>query len=286
LLAQAYALEAANFQQHGPRNLARAEQLARKALTLNPQSFEAKVSLGSVYGEQGKIAESVPLLRQAVTLAPNSTTSWKFLGYIYHYAGLTDLAEAAFRRGRDLDPTPAQAYWMHGRMLLYQGKPHEAAEEVRRALERYPGHYKLSALLGYFLYYEGKPEESRRAIDNAIQLGGTHADEEPLVISSMLYASLGQRDRIDPRFFKFKPEETVDGDTAEWVGSVYALLGEKQPALVWLRRSLQVGNHNYPWYQRDKNWDKIRSDPEFQSIMQEVERHWTEYKRLFGEAAS
>ena len=286
LLAQAYALEAANFQQHGPRNLARAEQLARKALTLNPQSFEAKVSLGSVYGEQGKIAESVPLLRQAVTLAPNSTTSWKFLGYIYHYAGLTDLAEAAFRRGRDLDPTPAQAYWMHGRMLLYQGKPHEAAEEVRRALERYPGHYKLSALLGYFLYYEGKPEESRRAIDNAIQLGGTHADEEPLVISSMLYASLGQRDRIDPRFFKFKPEETVDGDTAEWVGSVYALLGEKQPALVWLRRSVQVGNHNYPWYQRDKNWDKIRSDPEFQSIMQEVERHWTEYKRLFGEAAS
>jgi hypothetical protein len=37
LLAQIYALEAANFQKDGPRNLARAEQLARKAvaLTLN-----------------------------------------------------------------------------------------------------------------------------------------------------------------------------------------------------------------------------------------------------------
>ena len=31
----------------------------------------------------------------------------------------------------------------------------------------------------------------------------------------MLHASLGQRDRIDPRVFNIKPEETVDGDTAE-----------------------------------------------------------------------
>jgi eukaryotic-like serine/threonine-protein kinase len=284
LLAQIYALEAANFLENGPRNLARAEQLARKAVALNPESFDADLALGVVYGEQGKIADSLPLLRQAVKLAPNSTASWKFLGYIYHYAGLTDLAEAAFRRGRDLDPTPAQAYWMHGRMLLYQGKPHEAAEEVRRALDRYPGHYKLSALLGYFLYYEGKPEEAEQAVNRALQLGGTHADEEPMIISAILHASLGQRDRIDPRIFRFKPEETVDGDTAEWIGSLHALLGEKPQALVWLRRTLQVGNHNYPWFQRDKNWDKLRSDPEFQSLMHEAQQHWNQYTKLFGDS--
>jgi TolB-like protein/predicted Ser/Thr protein kinase len=283
LLAQIYALEAANFQENGPRNLARAEQLARKAVALNPESYDADEALGVVYGEQGRIADSIPLLRHAVKLAPNSTASWKFLGYIYHYAGLTDLAEAAFRRGRDLDPTPAQAYWMHGRMLLYQGKPHEAAEEVRRALDRYPGHYKLSALLGYFLYYEGKPEEAEQALDRALQLGAKQADEEPMIISGMLHASLGQRDRIDLRVLAFKPEETVDGDTAEWVGSVYALLGEKQKALAWLRRALQVGNHNYPWFQRDKNWDKLRSDPEFQGLMQEAQQHWKQYTKLFGD---
>ena len=60
-----------------------------------------------------------------------------------------------------------------------------------------------------------KPEETERALNRALQLGGTHADEEPMIISAMLHASLGQRDRIDPRVFHFKPEETVDGDTAE-----------------------------------------------------------------------
>ena len=283
LLAQIYALEAANFQENGPRNLARAEQLARKAVALNPESFDADMALGVVYGEQGRIADSLPLLRQAVKLAPNSTASWKFLGYIYHYAGLTDLAEAAFRRGRDLDPTPAQAYWMHGRMLLYQGKPHEAAEEVRRALDRYPGHYKLSALLGYFLYYEGKPEEAEQALNRALHLGGTQADEEPMIISAMLHASLGQRDRIDSRVFRFKPEETVDGDTAEWIGSLHALLGEKQQALVWLRRALQVGNHNYPWFQRDKNWDRLSLRPLISKSHGGTQQHWNQYTKLFAD---
>jgi hypothetical protein len=59
-------------------------------------------------------------------------------------------------------------------------------------------------------------------------------------------------------------------------------LGEKQPALAWLRRSVQLGNHNYPWYQRDKNWDKLRADPEFQKILREVEGYWTTYRQQFA----
>jgi eukaryotic-like serine/threonine-protein kinase len=98
----------------------------------------------------------------------------------------------------------------------------------------------------------------------------------------MLHASRGARDRIDPRILRYKPEEVVDGDLAEWIGSVYALLGEKQPALAWLKRAVQVGDHNFPWFQRDKNWDKLRGDPEFQRIMLEVEGHWKHYNELFG----
>src|ERR1700674_3355857 len=71
-LAQAYSLEAANFLEHGARNLALAEQAARKAIALNPHSFEANVALGAVYGEQGKIADSLPMLREAVALAAHS----------------------------------------------------------------------------------------------------------------------------------------------------------------------------------------------------------------------
>lgn len=75
----------------------------------------------------------------------------------------------------------------------------------------------------------------------------------------------------------YKPEEIVDGDLAEWIGAVYALLGEKEPALACLRQAVRRGNHNYPWYRRDKNWDKLRGDPAFRRIMSEVQGYWKHY---------
>jgi tetratricopeptide (TPR) repeat protein len=215
-------------------------------------------------------------------LAPNSIWAWKQLGYSYHYAGLIDLAEAAFRRGRDLDPTLPQGYWMHGRMLLYQGKADDAEVEVRQALTRFPDQFKLLTFLGDFLYYQGKSEEAERVLNRAAQLRGPHGEEETSVISAFVYASRGQRDRIDPSIFRYKPEEVVDGDLAEWIGSVYALLGDKQPALAWLRRAVQLGNHNFPWFQRDKNWDKLRGDTDYQRIILEVNGYWKHYNELFS----
>jgi eukaryotic-like serine/threonine-protein kinase len=286
LLAQSYSLEATNFQENGAQNLALAEQAARKAVALGPHSFDAIMALGAVYGEQGKHAESLRLLREAATLAPNAALIWKHLGYIYHYAGLTDLAEAAWSRGRDLDPAAPQVYWMHGRMLIYQGKAREAEEEMRRGLELYPDQFKLLTFIGDSLYYQGRTDEAIPVLDRAMHVTTRGDDEEPMVISGIVHASRGERDKIDPRIFRYKPEDIVDGDLAEWVGAVHALLGEKDLALACLRQAVRNGNHNYPWFQRDKNWDKLRGDPEFQRIMSEVEGHWKSYTALFGQTTT
>jgi serine/threonine protein kinase/tetratricopeptide (TPR) repeat protein len=283
LLGQAYSLEATNFQENGARNLSLAEQAARKAIALNPRSFEANLALGVVLGEKGENADSLPMLREASMLAPNSSLVWKHLGYVYHYAGLTDLAEAAFRRGRDLDPVLPQAYWMHGRMLLYQGKANEAEQEVRRALERFPNQFKLMMFLGYFLYQQGKSDEGMQALDRSLEISRDSSDEEPIVLAAILHASRGERDKIDPRIIKLKPEEIVDGDLAEWVGAMYAQLSDKEKALACLKQAVRRGNHNYPWFQRDKSWDPVRSEPEFGRILSEVEAYWKHYTELFGQ---
>ena len=281
LLAQVHSYEAANFQENGARNLALAEQAARKAVALNPHSFDANLALGGVFGEQGKNADSIRILREAVALAPNSLPALEYLGYAYHYAGLLDMAEAAFRHSLDLNPSPPRIYWMHGRMLLYLGKAHEAEEEARRGLARHPDQFKLMSFLGDFLYYQGKMDEAERETKRAVELAGTGSDPEPSILLAFVQASRGQRDQIDPSFSD-KPEDVVDGDLAEWIGAVYALLGDKRPALAWLRRTVQLGNHNYPWFQRDKNWDKLRGDPEFQEIMREVEAYWRQYQQQFA----
>jgi Flp pilus assembly protein TadD len=286
LLAQAYSLEATNFQENGTQNLALAEQSARKAMELDPHSFEATMALGAIYGEEGNLADSLRLLRQAATLAPNAPLIWKHLGYIYHYAGLTDLAESAWgRRPRSRSAAP-QVYWMHGRMLIYQGKAREAEEEIRRGLELFPNQFKLLTFVGASLYYQGRTEEAMQALDRAVEVTSRGDDEEPMVIGGIVHASRGERDKIDPRIFQYKPEDIVDGDLAEWLGAVHALLGEKDLALAFLRQAVRRGNHNFPWFQRDKNWDKLRADTEFQRIMSEVEGYWKHYTELFGKPMS
>ncbi|HEY1262198.1 MAG TPA: tetratricopeptide repeat protein, partial [Terriglobales bacterium] len=282
LLASLYSMESANVTANNAQNLARAEESARRALEIDPNSTPGLVALGSVLTESGRLEEAVRTLRKAIAGAPNADSAWDILGYAYHYMGLLDQAEAAFHRSIELNPTTVRIYWMHARIHLYQGRAAEAEQEMRRVLESNPNQFKALAYLGEFLYYQNRPEEAEPVLARAAELGRGSGDEAPRLLAAFLYASLGQREKIDPEVFRFHPEQVVDGDFAYWLAGVYAMLGERDQAISWLRRGVTLGNHNYPWFQRDKNFDKLRSDPEYQKIMDDVRRRWQEYEKQFG----
>jgi len=284
LLAFLYAIESADVQENGAQNLARGEKAARRAVELNPNSLEGLTALGGVLSEQGRNIESISKLRQAVALAPNSESVWDQIGYVYHYAGLDDLAEKAYRRSAELNPSTTRIHWMHGRMLMYVGRVQEAEQEMRRALAENPNQFKALAFLGKFLYYQGKLDEAEPVLKRAVELSGNSGDLSPQMMAAFLYASRGQRDKIDQRILRAHPHDVIDGDFAYWTGGIYALLGDRAQALVWLRRAVELGNHNYPWFQRDKNYDNLRSNPEYQRVMEEVRLHWETYKQTFGVA--
>jgi len=46
--------------------------------------------------------------------------------------------------------------------------------------------------------------------------------------------------------------------------------GERDQALKWLRRAIELGNENRPWFERDKNWDSLRDDQEHQRILNSI----------------
>jgi serine/threonine-protein kinase len=76
----------------------------------------------------------------------------------------------------------------------------------------------------------------------------------------------------------------IDGDAAYWLAGIYALLGDRQHSLVWLKRTVEVGDMNYPWFARDKNFNRLRSDPEYQTIMAGIRQRWESYKKEFDAA--
>ncbi len=284
LLGYIHLLQAANVAENGAENLALGEKAARRSLELKPDSLEGLNSLGAILSEAGRNTESIRTLRQALTLAPNSDAVWDDLGYVYHYSGLDDAAEKAYRRSAELNPTTTRIHWMHARMLLYVGRAPEAEQEVRQALAENPNQFKAMAFLGEFLYYQGKLDEAEPVLKRAEELSRGNGDNSAQIMAAFLYASKGEREKVDPEILKAQPKEVTDGDLAYWTGGIHALLGDREEALTWLRRAVEVGNHNYPWFQRDKNWDKLRGDAEYKRIMEEVQRRWQEYRQAFGEA--
>ncbi len=282
LMASVYCIEAANIQENNAQNLSLGEQAARKALEIDPNSAMGMVALGSALAESGRNVEAAKILLKATTIAPNADLAWDMLGYVYHYMGLLEESEDAFHRSIELNPTTVRIYWMHARVHLYEGKTAEAERNMRQVLSTNPDQFKALAYLGEFLYYEGKDAEAEKALSRAVELGKGSGDDAPVLLAAFLYASQGRRDKIAPRVLSVRPEQIIDGDYAYWTGGIYALLGDRDAALTWLRRAVALGNHNYPWFQRDKNYNSLRNDPQYQQIMQEVKGYADGYRKEFG----
>jgi eukaryotic-like serine/threonine-protein kinase len=281
VLAQLYAFEGANSVEGGAELLKKGEAAAQQALKINPQSAEGLIALGGIYGELGREADAIRTLRRALVLAPNSDQGWGVSGYSYYYAGLNNLAERAYEHLIQMNPTALQPHWMHARMLLYQGRTQEAEQEMRQVLVSHPDQFKLLTQLGEFLYYEGKLDEAAQTLDRAVQLEAGSSDEGAIFEDAMVSAARREPQKINPRLLRYRPQQITDGDYAYFLGGMYALLGNREQALVWLKRTVELGDVNYEWFQRDKNFDSLRGDAEYQAIMAGVKQRWQEYKQEF-----
>ena len=62
--------------------------------------------------------------------------------------------------------------------------------------------------------------------------------------------------------------------TAYNIASVYALLGRPARAVYWLRQAAEGGWPCYPYFARDPNLDRVRSDPEFVGFMKQLKAQW------------
>jgi len=108
--------------------LQNAEQLARRAIAIDPQLAEAHVALGHVYGDRFDYARAVDEFRQATRLAPDNAHAWDELCWALGYMQPPD-AVAAEKAGREsirLQASLVGAYYHLGRALLLQGRYPEA----------------------------------------------------------------------------------------------------------------------------------------------------------------
>jgi serine/threonine-protein kinase len=280
LLSVAYVLESGNFVGSSREYTAQGVKAAERAMQLDPRLAEAYLAVGMAQVHQGRNREAIATLRHAQSLAPNQDTVLDALGHVYIHSGLLAEAEAVLRRSLELNPGVRVVELMLSRALLYQGRIPESEKIVRQMLAANPDQQEAQAALALLLYYQGRLDEA--ATLAARVSAGEVQEKSPLCFAGFVFAARGERSKIDLRLLRLQPEEVIIPELAYWLGSLHAVLGDTPQALAWLRRAVELGNHNYPWFQRDKNFEKLRNHPEFTRLLDQARDQWEKNRQLLG----
>ncbi|WP_420454006.1 TPR end-of-group domain-containing protein [Rubrivirga sp.] len=63
----------------------------------------------------------------------------------------------------------------------------------------------------------------------------------------------------------------ADGERAYRVATYFAVVGDAEAALQWLRKAVHLGNHNAPWLTASPDWAALREgDPEVRRVLRDL----------------
>jgi tetratricopeptide (TPR) repeat protein len=154
--AEAYAGLADTYQlfANGDRHLrtnyyAKAKQLARRALELNPTLAEAHASLGLMaMNHDWDWATAERQFKHAIKLDPNYATAHQWYASYLAAQGRFDEAVAEIERARQLDPLSSVINTYVGEILVFARRFPEAEEKLKETVKLNPGFHHAHGWLG------------------------------------------------------------------------------------------------------------------------------------------
>ena len=66
-----------------------------------------------------------------------------------------------------------------------------------------------------------------------------------------------------------------------WIACQYSLLGDKNSCVRVLKRSIDAGFFNYPFFLIDPFLDPVRDDPEFQKVLALAKQKHEDFKQKY-----
>jgi non-specific serine/threonine protein kinase len=217
-----------------PSRLQRAEQLAQRALAIDPQLAEGHVVLGRVYGYRYDYSRAGEELRKAIRLEPEDAHAWDALSWALSYQQPPDAVESekAAREAIRLGARSVQSYYHLGRALTLEGRYQEAISAFEHVRELSPTSLSADLGLAQVCLAQGNSE---RAVSLLEKQPGTAID-------------------------------------LPWLSSAYAAHGDKEKAMATLQKALNAGYRDFAALDASPYFSSLRSDPRFQQLIRRYRR--------------
>ena len=253
-----------------------AHREADAALRIDPDLAEAHDARAAVarHGDfdwRLTMAES----DRALALNPSlSTPHFYRAGTFYHF-GLFDAADAEARRGSANDPGQAiEVERILGTTAFYGGKFEQAISHLTSGATNSPS---IITLLALARYYAGQQSEAEVMLEKLASGTPTPQRRAQAALASLL-AARGAHARASQLAREARLEPGVDHHVQYSLGVTYAQLGEIDESLRWLTLSAE-SFPCHPWFANDRLLAPVRNDPRFQSLLAEIERHVSTFRK-------
>ena len=223
--------------------LSKAIEMNQKALALEPACLDAQFGIAMVYFHHRRFAESQRALEAILTENSEFYPGYLRLGMIAELSNDLEGALKHYRRAAKL-------------------KPHD--EDAWRNLAG--AHRKL-----------GNIEAAHKAMLKVIEITSRklEASLDDIIVMSCLaeaYARFGSKEEATATVRRVLELEPNDGLAVYNCACAYALLSEKQSAMVLLRRAHELGFRTVGhWAQTDSAFESLRGDAEFQQLLPELQ---------------
>ena len=244
-----------------------AKEAFDKALALDPNSLEARRHMVLIYLSRGEKARARQAAEELAHEAPNDPGVHFQRGVIARLDGEYDKALRSFERMARLSPAErVVASYNRARIFMYQGKYDEASAELDEGESVEPDHPLIRTFRAQVLYYRGEHVKAAEILEQVLEQQPQLDGIRPIYASFLSALGFNEEARAQLTDEVMKTADT-DHDVSYWLASAYAMEGERDEALKWLRRAIALGNENKPWFEKNSDWDSLRDDPEFQEII-------------------
>ncbi len=165
LLAQIYLWDILLGTTESPeKSLAKAKDLAEKAIALDNSESTAHGLLGSVYLMSRQHDKAITQVERAISLNPNDASNQIRLGFVLLNSGRPQEAISALKNHKRLNPIPSQQYYLQ-LVTAYRlsGQYKEVIETGKEALRQVPNNINIYLQLAAAYMMMGREEEARAA---------------------------------------------------------------------------------------------------------------------------
>jgi tetratricopeptide (TPR) repeat protein len=258
------------------------EQEIERATELDPQLAEIHLAkslfLWSAHsGYQTKAA--IRELLAAQQIDPN--IGHAELGFLYGHIGLTDLCARELQRAAEIDPTSDFVKQESVTQYFLIGDYDGWAAAQRRQYGETDGQPENSI---WYLLGKRRLDDLQKRIDEPQK--GDLDSARFLSYRAILYALRGNyraaEDEIPGILSKGSVQEESYHHVTFNIACVYAIEGKSEDAVKWLRKTAETGYPNYPRFEREESFDRIKQSPEFVQFMSEMKTEFESYKSEFG----